>query len=122
MSNTASPRCIVVDHAPLTLTDVNLIALRRAGVELSPAGRDAVLRARAVVDRLVDEGIPAYGITTGVGSQKDFAVGREALARYNGATGRRDPAAPGAQAETLRRVTIRSCRIGSANAYSICTT
>ena len=41
---------------------------------------------------------------------------------FDGATGRRDPAAPGAQAEALRRLTIRSRRIGSANSYSICTT
>lgn len=80
MSKTAD---IVLDGAPLTLAHVVRIARGHAGVDLSQAARDAVLRARAVVDRLVDEGIPAYGITTGVGSQKDFAVGREAIARYN---------------------------------------
>lgn len=80
MSKTAD---IVLDGAPLTLSKVVRIALRSAGVDLSPAGREAVLRARAVVERLVDEGVPAYGITTGVGSQKDFAVGREEIARYN---------------------------------------
>ncbi|GLS19728.1 histidine ammonia-lyase [Labrys miyagiensis] len=74
---------IALGEAPLSLDDVTAIAHRRAGVELSPEGRAAVLRARAVVDRLVDQGIPAYGITTGVGSQKDFGVNREAIARYN---------------------------------------
>jgi histidine ammonia-lyase len=74
---------IVLDEAPLTIANVIRIALGHVGVDLSPTGREAVLRARAVVDRLVDDGIPAYGITTGVGSQKDFAVGREAIARYN---------------------------------------
>ncbi len=74
---------IALGEAPLTLNDVVAIARREAGVDLAASGREAVLRARAVVDRLVDEGIPAYGITTGVGSQKDFAVSREAIARYN---------------------------------------
>lgn len=74
---------IALGEAPLSLDDVTAIARRQAGVELSAGGREAVLRARAVVDRLVDEGIPAYGITTGVGSQKDFGVSREAIARYN---------------------------------------
>ncbi|WP_413990866.1 aromatic amino acid lyase [Labrys okinawensis] len=74
---------IALGERPLSLKDVTAIAHRQAEVELSAEGRAAVLRARAVVDRLVDEGIPAYGITTGVGSQKDFGVSREAIARYN---------------------------------------
>jgi len=77
------PPTISLGEAPLTLRDVAAIARREAGVALSAEGREAVERARAVVDRLVDEGIPAYGITTGVGSQKDFGVSREAIARYN---------------------------------------
>lgn len=74
---------IALGEAPLTLGDVTAIARGKAGVDLSIAGRAAIQKARAVVDRLVDDGIPAYGITTGVGSQKDFAVSREAIARYN---------------------------------------
>jgi histidine ammonia-lyase len=70
-------------EAPLTLSDIDAIAHRRTGLDLSPAARAAISAARAVVDRLVDEGIPAYGITTGVGSQKDFGVDREMIARYN---------------------------------------
>ncbi|MDQ0394833.1 aromatic amino acid lyase [Labrys monachus] len=80
--STARP-LVAFGEAPLTLRDVTAIARREADIGLSEAGRDAVVRARAVVDRLVDEAIPAYGITTGVGSQKDFGVSREAIARYN---------------------------------------
>ena len=78
-----SPSTIALGDTPLTLDNVVAIAHREARVDLSVAGREAVARGRAVVDRLVDEGIPAYGITTGVGSQKDFGVSREAIARYN---------------------------------------
>jgi histidine ammonia-lyase len=74
---------IVLGPTPLTLDDVAAIARGEAKVDLSSSGREAVRSARAVVERLVDEGIPAYGITTGVGSQKDFALNREAIARYN---------------------------------------
>jgi histidine ammonia-lyase len=74
---------IALGEAPLCLSDVAAIARRQAGIELSAAGREAVRRARAVVDRLADDGVPAYGVTTGVGSQKDFGVNREAIARYN---------------------------------------
>jgi histidine ammonia-lyase len=75
---------IALGEAPLTLGEVVAIARGEAGVVLSAQGRAAIRDARAVVDRLVDAGIPAYGITTGVGSQKDFAVDRAAIARYNG--------------------------------------
>lgn len=74
---------IALGDASLTLADVVGIASRRVGLDLSSAGRDAVTKARAVVDRLIDERIPAYGITTGVGSQKDFDVDRDAITRYN---------------------------------------
>ena len=74
---------VALGDAPLALSDVVAIAHRRASVDLSRAGRDAVMRGRAVVDALVDGGVPAYGITTGVGSQKDFGVSRPAIARYN---------------------------------------
>jgi histidine ammonia-lyase len=76
-------KAIVIGDRPLTLHDVEAIARCRAVVELSASGREAVARARDVVDRLVDNGVPAYGITTGVGSQKDFAVSRETIAHYN---------------------------------------
>lgn len=77
------PATIALGETALTLSDVDAIAHRRVGLDLSASGREAIVRARAVVDRLVDAGIPAYGITTGVGSQKDFGVSRDAIARYN---------------------------------------
>jgi histidine ammonia-lyase len=78
-----SPRIVSIGAKPLTIDDVGAIAERRAVVVLSTAGRDAVSQSRSVVDRLVDEKIPGYGITTGVGSQKDFTVDLDAIARYN---------------------------------------
>jgi histidine ammonia-lyase len=77
------PAAIVLGEASLTLRDVEAIAFGRAKLELSAAGRAAIIKARTVVDRLVDSATPAYGITTGVGSQKDFEVSRAAIERYN---------------------------------------
>jgi len=74
---------LTLGDAPLSLRDIEMIARGRVAFDLSPAARAAVAKARNVVDRLVDEAIPAYGVTTGVGSQKDFAVDRAAIARYN---------------------------------------
>jgi histidine ammonia-lyase len=74
---------IILGEARLTLCDLHAIALGHETLELSASAREAIAGARAIVDRLVDHGIPAYGITTGVGSQKDFPVSRAAIARYN---------------------------------------
>ena len=43
-------------------------------VELDPDALDAMSRARAVADRAIAAGTPAYGVTTGVGSHKSFPV------------------------------------------------
>lgn len=72
-----------IDGRGLTLADVDAIARGGMRFELKASGRDAIARSRAVVERVVDAGQPAYGITTGVGSQKDFALDRAALGRYN---------------------------------------
>ncbi len=73
----------MLGEAALTLRDVEALACGRATLELSAAGRSAITKSRAIVDRLVEGAIPAYGITTGVGSQKDFDVSRSAIERYN---------------------------------------
>jgi histidine ammonia-lyase len=73
---------IALGEVALTLRDVEALACKRVRLELSPAGRLAIIKAREVVDRLVDGAIPSYGITTGVGSQKDFEVSRAAIERY----------------------------------------
>lgn len=74
---------IVLGDAPLTLREVEAIASGRAHVSLSPAARALVAVGRAIVDRIVAERIPAYGVTTGVGSQKDYGVDPAGIARYN---------------------------------------
>ncbi len=74
---------LMLGDAPLTLRDVAAIAGGRAAFDLSPSARAAVARSRRVVDRLVEEAIPAYGITTGVGSHKEFGIDPAMIGRYN---------------------------------------
>jgi histidine ammonia-lyase len=73
----------LIGQEPLTLAAVAAIARGDRAVDLSEAARAAVLRGRAIVEHVVERGVPAYGVTTGVGSQKDFRVDRAELARYN---------------------------------------
>jgi histidine ammonia-lyase len=74
---------LMLGDAKLTLRDVATIARGDAVFDLSPAARAAIAAGRGIVERLVDEGVPAYGISTGAGSQKDFGVDRVSIARFN---------------------------------------
>ncbi|HEX7388645.1 MAG TPA: aromatic amino acid lyase, partial [Acidiphilium sp.] len=67
----------------LTIGGLEAIACGEAVPVLAASAKERIVQARAAVERIVEAGIPAYGITTGVGSQKDFAVGRDAIAAYN---------------------------------------
>ena len=70
---TADQPTVALGHV-LTIAGLEAIATRAAWPVLAEAARTRIAQGRAVVDRVVDEGITAYGINTGVGSQKDFAV------------------------------------------------
>lgn len=58
----------------LTLEDFAQVVLERRPVLLASAAREAVLRARAVVDDLVENDRMAYAITTGVGKLADVRI------------------------------------------------
>ena len=59
---------VAVDIGPLSFADVVAVARDGAPVELSRAAREAIERARGVVDRLAEEPTPVYGISTGFGA------------------------------------------------------
>jgi histidine ammonia-lyase len=65
---------VVVDGASLTLEDVAVVARRGAAAELADAARPRVAASRAVVERIVATGTPAYGVTTGFGSLSDRVI------------------------------------------------
>ena len=58
----------------LTLEEVREVAVDRRAVLLVPDAREAVDRARAVVDALVAENRVSYAITTGVGKLSDVRI------------------------------------------------
>lgn len=74
---------IVIDGDSLTIADVVAIARNEATVALSDDAKNRIAVAREVVERAVNERIPVYGLNTGVGSQKDYALGPEDIAAYN---------------------------------------
>jgi len=58
----------------LTLQAVREVAVERRTVILAPDAREAVERARAVVDKLVASNQVSYAITTGVGKLSDVRI------------------------------------------------
>jgi histidine ammonia-lyase len=91
--------------ARLTIADLEVIASRKARLVLAEGTLARVARGRAVVESIEASGIAAYGVSTGVGSQKDFALDRAAIAGFNDrlitAHATRAPG-PDAAAETVR--------------------
>ena len=67
-------KALHIDGNNLTLGEVREVALDRRSVLLDPDAREAVDRARAVVDRLVANNQVSYAITTGVGKLSDVRI------------------------------------------------
>eukprot|EP01034_Spumella_vulgaris_P015234 gene15234-19456_t len=61
---------------PADWTDIAAVA-NGARLTLSDAARERIVKARAVVEALVDRGIRGYGINTGVGALCDVIIDRE---------------------------------------------
>ena len=67
-------KALHINGKDLTLDAVREVAVGRCPVLLDPDAREAVDRARAVVDRLVAENRVSYAITTGVGKLADVRI------------------------------------------------
>lgn len=73
---------VEVDGRGLTLEAVGRIAAG-AAVRIAPGAWSRIEAGRAVVDDMVTRGEPSYGITTGFGSQKDYALQPAEMATFN---------------------------------------
>ncbi len=70
---------LTLDGAGLTLAGLEGVALRRQPVVLAAAAREAVNRARRVVDDAVAHGQVVYGVTTGFGNFSDVVIPADRL-------------------------------------------
>lgn len=73
---------VEVDGQGLTLAAVGRIAAG-APVRIAEAAWPRIRAGRAVVEDMVARAEPAYGITTGFGSQKDYALASAEMAVFN---------------------------------------
>jgi histidine ammonia-lyase len=72
-------KALHINGNDLTLEAVREVSLERRPVLLDPDAREAVARARAVVDALVAGGRVSYAITTGVGKLSDVRIAGEQI-------------------------------------------
>src|SRR5436305_14837765 len=72
-------KALHINGNDLTLDAVREVAVERRPVLLDPDAREAVDRARAVVDALVANNKVSYAITTGVGKLSDARIAGEQI-------------------------------------------
>jgi histidine ammonia-lyase len=72
-------KALHISGKELTLEAVREVAIERRPVLLDPDAREAVDRARAVVDALVAENRVSYAITTGVGKLADVRIAADQI-------------------------------------------
>jgi histidine ammonia-lyase len=65
----------------LTIDDVEAVARRGAVARLSPLAIDQIHAARALIDRVVADGVPTYGVNTGFGRFVDVHIEPEQTAQ-----------------------------------------
>jgi len=80
------------------------VARERVRVELEPAALDRMAAARAVVDRYLAEGLPAYGLTTGLGGRVVEPLAEDARAVFSRQTihGRATAVGPALPTQVVR--------------------
>lgn len=74
---------IAVDGRALSYDDVVAVAYGHEQVALPDGVLDRLKRDRAVVEDIVDRGIPTYGLTTGLGTRSSYALPREELELFS---------------------------------------
>jgi histidine ammonia-lyase len=77
-----NPRTVVLTGDSMTIADIVDIAEGRATIEVSNDGMERIRAARAVVDHFIEEGLPAYGITTMYGADFQTTLPPDAMRRF----------------------------------------
>ncbi|GAA0991692.1 aromatic amino acid ammonia-lyase [Subtercola frigoramans] len=68
--------------SPLTLDEVQSIALDAAEVTLAPDARERIALGRAVLTDALEKGTRVYGLNTGLGHTRDVEISRDVLDQY----------------------------------------
>ncbi len=83
MTTPSTDHALALTGSDLTLKDIVSAARGRRKITLTSEAWQRIADGRACVEATVAGGIPAYGITTGVGSQKDYAIQADESVGYS---------------------------------------
>ena len=72
---------LLIDGESLTIENVYEVAFARRRVGVHPAARQKMARSRAVVEGIVSERRPVYGISTGFGKLSDVHIGEDDISQ-----------------------------------------
>ncbi len=74
-----SSRALLLGGAPLTIAEVVAVARTGRAVELGSHAREAVARARGVIERKISTGSAIYGLNTGFGSLSHVRIEKDQI-------------------------------------------
>src|ERR1700722_8512744 len=74
---------ITLNGSDLTVTEVVAVARHGAAVALAPEAVQTMAQSRAVVEEVLANGEPVYGLTTGVGERKSFLLDPAQRRKFN---------------------------------------
>ncbi|UWZ82882.1 histidine ammonia-lyase [Occallatibacter riparius] len=72
---------LALNGQPLTLADIEAVAVSRIRVEVAPSARERVAASRALIEQVLASGQTVYGVNTGFGKLADVRVSNENLAQ-----------------------------------------
>jgi len=70
---------LALDGQPLTLAEIEAVALKGCPVAIAPAARDRVVASRALIEEILGAGQTVYGVNTGFGKLADVRIPPERL-------------------------------------------
>lgn len=117
MTHSAKAEPLILDGTRLTCARLVKAAMGKCPVALAAGADDRIRQGRAVVEEIVSSGVKGYGITTGVGSQKEFAVPPEGMRDYNRRLARAHSTHMGG--DVLPQHRVRAALIILANEFSL---
>ena len=95
---------LVLDGRSLTIEDLAQAAVMGRPLELDPAGLSEMARARRLIDRAIEDKVPVYGVTTGLGARVTEVLDAKTLADFSQQTllGRAHAVGPPDRVENIR--------------------
>lgn len=102
--NTTTPITVTVHQGAVSFDDLLAVARGGASVQLGEDALAAIRRGRSVVDRLADDTVPHYGVSTGFGALASVSIPRDQRKQLQRSLVRSHAASSGAivEAEVVR--------------------